>query len=623
MIIKILDKPFGSLRNILDYNEKDKGIDGDENIYSELISTNCFGDTYEERLREMSRIVPQMGDESIRKNPIFHIPIRLAKGESLTNVEFEEVGLKYMDEMGFSPDKHPYQMVRHYDVEDGEHIHLVLSRYDYEGNFYDDRHYKKKSNIIRRKLEKEYGLVQADRNKLHKDDLSLNEINAIKYGNKHTEKNDLKNKLNSIVESIGTSGNKIRIDDFVLKLRENNIHPMFNLQNDGEKISGISFHTASQGNESIYKGSQVGFQWNNISHLIDVIPEDKHFLVNANADTLSTFAENHNKNVNNTLIMKNFVNILNTTKCSPLVVESISKMKVDKKISNAVGQFLNTYPSSNIDPIILAHDIVDLKLAKQEYALFYWEDKHSLKNKKDQDHFKLFNFLKENYASNEALGWIFRHPNPVESITLNDHLAAYNSIERLKSAPAILASQESDKLLILQSIQLDPSDKAIFMNTPFSTKGIKDLIKATKHKDNDSFFEVFNRETYEYKSLVKVKLANLCTRLGSSPINANQLYNKFNLELAKNGYDYKFLGKAFYVANNTNVNELLNKDISQSFRSIHKSTYLDTRPNLIIGLINSVFSTNSANQETRDVIEIEQNRTKKRKKRRLPPPPPN
>jgi hypothetical protein len=92
--------------------------------------------------------------------PTFHVSLAFHPDEQLSDERISEIGQQYMERLGYS--HQPYLMYRHEDTHH-PHIHIVSVSVDGEGNRISDSHQQRRSNAIRQALEKEYGLVEAEK----------------------------------------------------------------------------------------------------------------------------------------------------------------------------------------------------------------------------------------------------------------------------------------------------------------------------------------------------------------------------------------------------------------------------------------------------------------------------
>ena len=92
--------------------------------------------------------------------PTFHVSLAFHPDEQISDERITEIGQQYMERLGYS--HQPYLMYRHEDTHH-PHIHIVSISVDADGNRISDSHQQRRSNAIRQALEKEYGLVEAEK----------------------------------------------------------------------------------------------------------------------------------------------------------------------------------------------------------------------------------------------------------------------------------------------------------------------------------------------------------------------------------------------------------------------------------------------------------------------------
>lgn len=94
------------------------------------------------------------------EKPVLHISINPDPKDSLTDEQLSSVAQQYMDKMGYG--NQPFIVYKHEDI-DRRHIHIVSLRVDENGRKLDHNFERKRSMDICRELEREYGLVVADK----------------------------------------------------------------------------------------------------------------------------------------------------------------------------------------------------------------------------------------------------------------------------------------------------------------------------------------------------------------------------------------------------------------------------------------------------------------------------
>lgn len=110
-----------------------------------------------QKINELERYA--RGNENISK-PTFHVSLAFHPSEQLSDQKLSEIGQNYMDRLGYG--EQPYLIYRHEDTHH-PHIHIVSVSVDFQGKKISDSHQQRRSNAIRQALEKEYGLVEAEK----------------------------------------------------------------------------------------------------------------------------------------------------------------------------------------------------------------------------------------------------------------------------------------------------------------------------------------------------------------------------------------------------------------------------------------------------------------------------
>lgn len=92
------------------------------------------------------------------KKPVWQCSLRnTANDRVLSDAEWADAGQEFAEAMGF--EIHPWVMVRHGD----DHVHLVVSRVDFEGQLWSRSHDRRKAQKAASDLEDAYGLEKAPR----------------------------------------------------------------------------------------------------------------------------------------------------------------------------------------------------------------------------------------------------------------------------------------------------------------------------------------------------------------------------------------------------------------------------------------------------------------------------
>lgn len=92
------------------------------------------------------------------KKPVWQCSLRNAPGDrTFSDAQWAEAGQRFAESMGF--EEHPWVMVRHGD----DHVHLVVSRVDFEGQLWARANDRWKAQKATSALEDAYGLQKAPR----------------------------------------------------------------------------------------------------------------------------------------------------------------------------------------------------------------------------------------------------------------------------------------------------------------------------------------------------------------------------------------------------------------------------------------------------------------------------
>lgn len=124
------------------------------------------------------------------EKPVLHISINPDPKDVLTDEQLSSVAQQYMDKMGYG--NQPFIAYKHEDI-DRRHIHIVSLRVDENGRKLDHNFERKRSMDICRGLEREYGLVVADK----KQRQESTPLKAVRCGD-----GDIKHQIASVIRPI-------------------------------------------------------------------------------------------------------------------------------------------------------------------------------------------------------------------------------------------------------------------------------------------------------------------------------------------------------------------------------------------------------------------------------------
>ena len=124
-----------------------------------------------------------------------HISLNFDPSENaLSNERMEEISRAYMQKLGFG--EQPYLVYRHFDA-GHPHLHVVTTNIRHDGSRIDLHHLAiRKSEPARKKLEVEFGLVQAQG---HKRDLTEKTVRVAEYGKSET-RSAIQNVLEAVLD---------------------------------------------------------------------------------------------------------------------------------------------------------------------------------------------------------------------------------------------------------------------------------------------------------------------------------------------------------------------------------------------------------------------------------------
>ena len=136
----------GSFKNLVNYLDKENAV---------VLGTNMYGQDSRELTAEFMTVRDL--NPGI-KHPVLHASLSLLPGESLTDEQFKEACLTWMEKMGFDLTKNQYLIVRHQDTEHA-HAHIAINRIDMvSAKVVVDSFERYRSQEIVRHLEQTYNL---------------------------------------------------------------------------------------------------------------------------------------------------------------------------------------------------------------------------------------------------------------------------------------------------------------------------------------------------------------------------------------------------------------------------------------------------------------------------------
>nr|WP_315454588.1 conjugal transfer protein MobB [uncultured Prevotella sp.] len=189
-------------------------------------------------LRDFCNCMP----ENVRtRNTVIHISLNPHPGDRLTDMEMANIAQIYMERLGYG--NQPYVIVKHEDI-DRHHVHIVSVNVDEKGKRIDKDFLFRRSERIRKKLEKEFNLHPAE----HKRDKIHEVVSKVDIG-----KGDVKKQIASVLFSTTTRYRFQTMGEYRALLSLYNIH----VEETRGKVGGREYHGLVY-SATDEKGNKVG-----------------------------------------------------------------------------------------------------------------------------------------------------------------------------------------------------------------------------------------------------------------------------------------------------------------------------------------------------------------------------
>ena len=174
-------------------------------------------------LRDFCNCMP----ENVRtRNTVIHISLNPHPDDRLTDMEMANIAQAYMERLGYG--NQPYVIVKHEDI-DRHHVHIVSINVDEKGKRIDKDFLFRRSERIRKKLEKEFNLHPAE----HKRDKIHEVARKVDIG-----KGDMKKQIASVLLSLATRYRFQSMGEYRALLSLYNIH----VEETRGKVGGREYH---------------------------------------------------------------------------------------------------------------------------------------------------------------------------------------------------------------------------------------------------------------------------------------------------------------------------------------------------------------------------------------------
>ena len=189
-------------------------------------------------LRDFCNCMP----ENVRtRNTVIHVSLNPHPDDRLTDMEMANIAQAYMERLGYG--NQPYVIVKHEDI-NRHHVHIVSVNVDEKGKRIDRDFLFRRSERIRKELEKEFSLHPAERKRgelreaAHKVDIG---------------KGDMKKQIASVLLSVATRYRFQTMGEYRALLSLYNIH----VEETRGKVGGREYHGLVY-SATDEKGNKVG-----------------------------------------------------------------------------------------------------------------------------------------------------------------------------------------------------------------------------------------------------------------------------------------------------------------------------------------------------------------------------
>ena len=165
--------------------------------------------------------------ENVRtRNTVIHVSLNPHPDDRLTDMEMANIAQVYMERLGYG--NQPYVIVKHEDI-DRHHVHIVSVNVDEKGKRIDRDFLFRRSERIRKELEKEFNLHPAERKR--------NEIREAAH-TINIDKGDVKKQIASVLLSATSRYRFQSMGEYRVLLSLYNIH----VEETRGKVGGREYH---------------------------------------------------------------------------------------------------------------------------------------------------------------------------------------------------------------------------------------------------------------------------------------------------------------------------------------------------------------------------------------------
>lgn len=174
---------------------------------------------------------------SCKKNT-FHVSLSFPPNEKPSNEVMRNIAVEFMSSMGYG--EQPYAVYRHHDT-DNDHIHIVSTRVDWEGNRIKDFQENRKAGEIATKIEEKFGLIKVNRNEKNRVVTPVYHLEKLDY-DRNNVKGHIANAIGTVLADLGPTD----YDSFSSSLKKYGVGietneeggvVYFLADNDGKRVS--------------------------------------------------------------------------------------------------------------------------------------------------------------------------------------------------------------------------------------------------------------------------------------------------------------------------------------------------------------------------------------------------
>lgn len=211
------------------------------------------------------------------KKPVWHNSLRLPEGEHVSNEEWRNIVVDYLNDMGLSDAQ---VFVVKANLKEGEHVHIIVNRVFEDGSVYHGVDENLISSKIISDLERKYGLTITKPSEYTKEGRFLrNDKTKLKRNeieqSVRTGEPAIKTVLQELIDD--SLADKPDTRDFINRLESAGVKVLPNISASTGRMNGFSFEF----NDVAFSGSKLGkkYTWNQLKRAIHYKEEHNDYLI--------------------------------------------------------------------------------------------------------------------------------------------------------------------------------------------------------------------------------------------------------------------------------------------------------------------------------------------------------